>query len=397
MINLFAAPIKSYVNYKKLIFLFILSCLFLSCTALKLNNSVESTDREIIPVKSYFFGWPDFSTEDLPVRGGTTTGVPVVLDTLASPLWKDLQSPDLSGLAKDQAAIRALSGEFKVSFDFMETMLFGNSRIPSTPYRSWGTEKIYVLNDEPGLIELQHILVMSFFDENNEIQGPFVMKHWRQKWQANPDKIHEYIGNRTWVNNSLQKPSVSDLWIQTVYQVDDSPRYALKGKWTHYPSHSEWSSEPGDRPLPRREYSYRNDYETLFGSNRITVHPTGWIHEQDNLKKSITEQEQKADFNPTFLAREIGLNRYTRIRQYDFTKGDEYLEKTRKYWKMVRDEWAKRISIHSMIQIRSECNGSPAYQRFFELAASYKDSKTPGTTNFQKQISEAIACLTATE
>ena len=118
MINLFAAPIKSYINYKKPIFLFIASWLFLSCTTLKLNNSTESIAREIDPVKSYFFGWPDFSTEDLPVRGGTTTGVPVVLDTLASHLWKELQSPDLSGLAKDQAAIRVLSGEFKVSFDF---------------------------------------------------------------------------------------------------------------------------------------------------------------------------------------------------------------------------------------------------------------------------------------
>ncbi len=377
--------------------LFLCISVILSCTALKLNKSIDNLPPKNTTINSYFFGWPEFSIIDLPIRGGTTTGIPVVLDTLASPFWLELQSKDLSGIVKDQAAIRALSGEFKVSFDFMETILFGNSKLPATPYRSWGTEKVYILEDHPGLIELQHILVMSFFDENNEVQGPFVMKHWRQKWEANPGSIHEYIGNRTWINRPLKNSDKSNFWIQTVYQVDDSPRYSLKGNWTHYPSHSEWTSEPGDRPLPRREYSYRNDYESLFGENRITILPNGWIHEQDNLKKTLNDRLRNSDAPPSFLAREIGLNRYSRIHQYDFNDGDEYLKQTGKYWKMVREAWAKTIASNSILTVKSQCQGTPAYQTFFELATTYKNSKTEDPSKIKKSISEVIACLTTAD
>ena len=388
---------NNQIRRKNFTLFFIVALSALSCTTLKLQKATETPSTVEIPTRDYFFGWPEFSTKDLPIRGGTTTGVPVLMDTLTSPFWTNLQLNKISGLAKDQAAIRALSGEFKVSFDFMETILFGDVRIPSTPYRSWGTEKVYILDDQPGLIELQHILVMSFMDDKNELQGPFVMKHWRQKWEANPNVIHQYIGNRTWISTSLESSVDSDIWTQTVYQVDDSPRYSLKGAWKHYTSHSEWTSKPGHRPLPRREYSYRSDYETLFGTNRITVVPNGWIHEQDNLKTSLNNSPTIAESNLTFLAREIGLNRYTRITQYDFKKGDEYLKQTGDFCKIVRDQWKRLIYKHPRITVKTECEGQPAYQAFFELASKFKDSKTREESAIEKNISEAITCLTTTQ
>jgi len=41
--------------------------------------------------------------------------------------------------------------------------------------------------------------------------------------------------------------------------------------------HSTWHSENTWWPLPRREFSVRNDYNVLSGSNRHTITPTGWV------------------------------------------------------------------------------------------------------------------------
>ena len=73
------------------------------------------------------------------------------------------------------------------------------------------------------------------------------------------------------------------MWLQTVYQVDESPRYASTGRWQHTPSFSTWLSGDTWRPLPRREWSVRSDYQVLVGSNRHTVVPSGWLQEENNL------------------------------------------------------------------------------------------------------------------
>ena len=39
-----------------------------------------------------------------------------------------------------------------------------------------------------------------------------------------------------------------------------------------------------DAPLPRREYTKRNDYNVLKRINRHEIKDFGWVHEQDNLK-----------------------------------------------------------------------------------------------------------------
>ena len=55
-------------------------------------------------------------------------------------------------MEREQAAIRALSGDYKVSFDFLETMVFGGAQGPAKPYRSWATERVYILEDKPGFL-----------------------------------------------------------------------------------------------------------------------------------------------------------------------------------------------------------------------------------------------------
>ena len=159
------------------------------------------------------------------------------------------------------------------------------------------------------------------------------MKHWRQDWSYNARFRASFNGNG---NFSTKKVSgAKGKWLQTVYHVDDSPRYAGLGKWVHYPEMSVWESFETWRPLPRREASIRSDYQALIGMNRHTILADGWTHEQDNLKTVLKALSQVK----THIAREIGLNRYQRIKKFDFSAGDSYWKNTKSFWSDVRVYW----------------------------------------------------------
>ena len=108
-----------------------------------------------------------------------------------------------------------------------------------------------------------------------------------------------------------------------MYQVDESPRYASIGRWQHSPSFSSWLSGDTWRPLPRREWSVRDDYQVLVGTNRHTISPTGWLQEENNLKAVLTEARE-IDRSRPYVAREYGVARYERIRDADFAAADRY-------------------------------------------------------------------------
>ena len=43
----------------------------------------------------------------------------------------------------------------------------------------------------------------------------------------------------------------------------------------------------------------------------------------------------------TVLAKEVGLARYERIQDHDWSAGDDYWARTQPFWAVVRDAWAK--------------------------------------------------------
>ena len=358
------------------------------------TSLIDSPTREHSKPMTYVFGWLDYPYEGKPLRGGKTTGIPVVLDTLPSPAWSSLRKPDQSTMDRDQSAIRALAGDYKVSFDFLETVVFDPRGHPSQPYRSWGTERIYLIEDRPGLVELQHILVMFTMDDQDVIRGPMVMKHWRQRWEFEPNNMHVYVGHRIWENRPITEERRTNKWLQTVYQVDDTPRYALLGEWQHHVTHSLWLSTAGYRPLPRREYSVRKDYHVLDGTNRITVLPNGWVHEQDNLKRVLnTERSNEENI---FVARELGINRYERITDFDFSAGDEYWSQTASYWALVRQQVDARISDSERIRFKSKCDGKSAFGIFFEQAYEFQTEQNPHSTVSVEKIESLLDCLIST-
>jgi hypothetical protein len=303
-------------------------------------NADEYSGKQVAgAVPRYTFSWPLDGNTVAP-RGGTTKGAPITLDREPSKEWKSLRADGISQFERDRRAILAMAGTYRVTFDFLEVVPFTLQDKPVAPYQSWGTEKIYVDSDDGKSISLVHILEMRIVQKDGSISEPMVTKHWRQDWQYEPAHIVEYRGRDRWQRRKLDSAQARGAWLQTVYQVDESPRYASVGRWEHSSSFSTWSSAETWRPLPRREWSVRDDYQMLVGTNRHTIAPTGWIQEENNLKTVLTEA-RTVDAARPYVAREYGVARYERIRDADFAQADEYYGHTKQFWDQVRDAWAQ--------------------------------------------------------
>ena len=318
--------------------------------------------------RQFTFSWPFIAGSTAEPRGGTTKGPAVTLNPIESQSWQRLQEKGISDIERDRRAILAMAGGYRASFEFIETIGFTPHYKPKRPYQSWATEYVYVITNEPDFISLQHIIVMRFVTEENEVSKAFVVKHWRQDWQFEDTNLHLYAGHDTWKRGKLTKEEIAGKWSQSVFQTDDSPRYASIGKWEHHTTFSSWKSANTWRPLPRREFSVRDDYHILSGTNRHTITPTGWVHEQDNLKLVLDEDGYDSD-EKHYLARETGLNRYERISEFDFSEGDKYWDLTELFWSNVREAWDLIFQEKDQFQVKSLHQGETMIGVLFEYAS----------------------------
>ena len=327
-------------------------------------------------VLRYTFSWPYSDDSELAPRGGTTRGPDVFLAKQPAQEFLKLQADGLSDKARDRLAIISMAGDYRTSFDFIETMGFVSNYKPPKPYQSWGTERVYLIQDSENFISLQHILVMRFESDDGEISEPMVVKHWRQDWRYEDTVTHDYQGHGVYERQDHQEQDIRGYWTQTVYQVDDSPRYEAMGKWHHRSGLSEWQSTEKRRPLPRREFSVRNDYQTLLGRHRITITQSGWIQEEDSLKLVLKPNNEKPETG-AMLAREAGISRYERITGYDFDAGDAYWEKSESFWRDVRAYWSEVYESSQSFELKKRVGGEVLFATLFDMAdRPYKDSKT---------------------
>lgn len=233
----------------------------------------------------------------------------------------------------DRSAILAMAGNFKVIFDFRETaMIAKDYPTVSKPYHEEALEVVCVAEDSPERITLQHILVVGSADK------PKIIKHWAQVWTWEDTRVLDYAGSDgsdVWQRHTITSAQASGHWSQLVTSVDDTPRYEGIGRWTHEHGESSWTSEPTRRPLPRREYEARDDYDYLIVINRHTLTPSGWIHSQDNRK--VVDRDGKKQI----IAHEVGLNRYNRTDDVLATQADRWWMENQKVWNPIREFWVK--------------------------------------------------------
>lgn len=334
----------------------------------------EPGSPEAAEASRFTFSWP-LGENSLRPRGASTRGAPVTLDTAPSAEWQRLREPGLSDFERDRRAILAMAGPYRVSFDFLEVVRFDPSLKPDAPYQSWGTEYVFVGEDRGDFIALQHILVMRVVQKDGSESDPFVMRHWRQEWHYQAAQLLAYGGANAWALRPVPAEQRAGSWVQSVYQVDDSPRYAARGRWLHSDSNSTWISDEVWRPLPRREWSVRKDYQVLAGTNRHTILPAGWVQEENNLKLALDGQNQPRQALP-FIAREYGVARYERIRDYDFSAGREYFEKTEPFWAEVRAAWREIEKRDRHFSLQGPVDQGQLFLPFFEYAEKIAGGET---------------------
>jgi hypothetical protein len=320
----------------------------------------------------FSFAWP---LDEVPLkpRGAMTRGVPVVLEQGPTAEWRALRaSSKLSAFERDRRAILGMAGPYRVSFDFLEVVRYDPALKPDAPYQSWGTEFVFIAEDRGDFIALQHILVMRVLQEDGKASEPMVMRHWRQEWRYEPTRMLVYEGGNTWALQTLKPEQRRGAWTQTVLQVDDSARYAAAGRWEHTDGYSSWLSGETRRPLPRREFSVRKDYDVLAGTNRHTIVPNGWVQEENNLKLAL-DADRKPRVELPYLAREYGVARYERIRDYDFEPGRRYFERTEPFWAEVRAAWTKIVQAQGRYTLKSQVDQGNLFVPFFEYAEKLAD------------------------
>ena len=329
----------------------------------------KAPEAEEAKVVGHPFSWAFVGWESMKPYGGTTKASRTVLDSTTKEEFGAIyEKESLTKKEQDRRAILALAGDHRVSFDFIETASSGDDYTPPRPYFSWATERAFVIADEDDFISLQHILVMEFVDKEGEVQGPFVMKHWRQDWTFEDRTLVEYRGEQTWEKRTLRKQKGT--WSQAVYQVDDSPRYQTVGRWSHEGGMSIFRTRNFWRPLPRREFSARDDYDVLAGIHEITITPTGWLQTQIN-QKLVTKGGEVVKT----LATELGAVRYERISTPSMAKAEEYWEKTGDFWEAIRSTWGSLEETDQSFALRKKVDEKPMYADLFSLAGRLEEGE----------------------
>ncbi len=274
----------------------------------------------------------------------------------------------------DRQAILAMAGNYRVGFNFQETLALHDGYELKEPYKARAEEIVRVIEDTGNFISLQHILVVGG-DEK------YPVKHWRQDWIYEPDSLLEYKGHNLWQSRDLAENERRGAWSQSVWQVDDSPRYAGVGKWIHANGNSTWTSGESWRPLPRRDYTKRDDYDVLVAVNRHTITPTGWSHEQDNAKLVLR------DGKSYYLTRELGVNTYDKFDGFATAVADNYWRQTADYWRTVRADWAGIKRQNRSFRIARERDGKALWEHISGLAGDIaRGEKSPDRAGDEAEI-----------
>jgi hypothetical protein len=268
--------------------------------------------------------------------------------------------------ARDRASILAMAGTYKVTFDMRETVPFVAGYTPLEPRVSGGHEVVRVVIDTPDRIGLQHLLVVE--DEGGK---PMVIKHWRQDWAWQPASLLTYVGPGRWAVTPVPAEQAKGAWSQTVYQTDDSPRYAGLGRWRYDDGVTRWTSGETSRPLARRDATRKPPYDHYIGTNRHALTPAGWVHEQDNAKIGTRDGRSQ-----TFV-HEVLINSYVPATDFPAKAADDYWAKTRDYWAAVRADWDRVIAAGKGLALGEEADaGSSTGHQLMLLADDIVSGET---------------------
>lgn len=255
-----------------------------------------------------------------------------------------------SKLEQDRAAILSMAGIYKVSFNFVETFSPDTGYKYHSRYREWGIEYVIVEEDSPNKIVLQHLLI---------INDTIIIKHWRQDWLYENREVYTYYKDNEWVKDHLSAEKAGGTWTQKVYQVDDSPRYESYGTWVHVDGKHYWEGTT-DAPLPRREFTKRDDYNVLRRHSRMEIFADGWELNQDNEKIVRGNGIDKT------ICWEKGVERFTKG-SYNAMPAKKWWATQRAYWADVRKVWDEVYRQQPELKLKTKVEDKRLYESLFDL------------------------------
>lgn len=278
----------------------------------------------------------------------------------------------------DRADILSMAGNFKVRFDMQESTRWDATYTPLDKKISGGNEVVRVIEDSGRKIVLQHMLVIEHEGKSH------IVKHWRQDWEYEPAKLLVYSDRNAWKWEDVPEKMRRGRWSQTVWQVDDSPRYGGWGQFEEQGGVRRWRSNWTWRPLARRDAVRKPVYDRYLSINRHQTSPDGWIHWQDNTKMATKDGELVP------VVQEYVLNSYTKFDGYDVKAADDYWTATKDYWAAVRTEWDKVAATKGGIAVQEEAEaGTVISGRLLEIA----DEVQSGKLKQDKAIAEAVKLI----
>lgn len=305
--------------------------------------------------------------------------VAIVLSVLILPLSTSVLAADP---ARDRQSILAMQGDYTVDFAFDETVLLQPGYERQAAMRSGGDETVIVVEDTLTRIVLQHILV--------DAKSGHVTKHWRQDWFYEAPTRFEFSADQTWHVRTIPADATRGAWTQCVYEVSDAPRYCGTGRWDYTNGVATWTSDLSWRPLPRREYTRRSDYNALSVINRHTLTPNGWTHEQFNTKVL-----RKPDGTQVELAREFGFNDYLKTTEVDFTPARDYWQATAGYWAKVRAHWDRFLSKAPGVHLKTKVDGMAMIIPLFTQAGDVQEGKPVADADIAKVFADWVEAAPA--
>ncbi len=252
---------------------------------------------------------------------------------------------------KDIEAIKTLCGCYDLTFKIAATFATEKDYEFHKNYLSGGREYVFPVEETKDKIVIQHLLV---------IGDTTIIKHWREDWEYENKDFYVYHKDNTWKHVNMSDSEVKGQWTQRVFQVDDSPRYEGSASWVHADGRSFWENT-ADAPLPRREYSKRSDYNVMVRRNRHEITDFGWVHEQDNKKVN------RVNGSDNEIAREKGLNTYTKIDDSNCQVAKDWWNDKQAYWNDVRKVWDELFAMKETVKLKKSVDGQVLFMKLFGL------------------------------
>lgn len=306
----------------------------------------------------------------------------LVAPVLAPAFAQAGDAPAPADPGRDRASILKMQGEYSVDFAFDETVLLAPGYERGSAQRSGGEETVIVVEDTPERVVLQHILV--------DPKSGHVTKHWRQDWTYQAPRRFEFSADQTWTVRELSADATRGAWTQCVFEVSDAPRYCGTGRWRYDDGIATWTSDSTWRPLPRREYTKRSDYNAMRVVNRHTITPGGWTHEQFNEK---VRRESDGGIEP--LAREFGFNDYRKTTEVDFKPAYTYWDKTRDFWAKVRQRWSARLDQAPGVHLKTKVDGMAIIIPLFTQAGELEEGRQVADARIDEVFAKWVEPATA--